>query len=196
MEGGVGTLTFQFDVTLTTIHVNLNLSLIGSRITSLQIIELLHEQEAVVGISQPTVSISIDLTVLVGLVGSIPSGSISIFEIHQSCGPDALSRGLEEDKATFVDDTGNLPRSHLAGVVALVDDRVGDYEGTVFLIGSKGLADAESQSWSYLTGQNQRVVFLFDAVGLFIELGYWRPVPLFLRTGPEGRSKRLRELRL
>ena len=75
LEGGVGALTFQFDVTLASIHVNLNLSLIGSRVSSLQIVELLHEQESVVGISQPTVTIGIDLTVLTSLIRRVPSGT-------------------------------------------------------------------------------------------------------------------------
>ena len=71
---------------------------------------------------------------------------MGILEVHQSCGPYALSLSLEEDEAAVVGDTGDLPWSYLAGVVALIDDRVGDNEGTVFLIGSKSLADAEAQT--------------------------------------------------
>ena len=112
-------------------------------------------------------------------------------EVHQSCRPDTVDRCIEEDQATLVLYTCHLPGSHTPRLVALVGDGVGDDDGTVLLIDGEGLPHPTLQTFRHLAGHAQRRAVLFHGVRVLVELFDRRPVPLFLRTGPERAAESL-----
>ena len=181
---------------LTAIDIDLDLGLARGWLLRREVVETLHQQQTSGAIGQPSLTVGIDLTVVVGLVGLIPRQSVRGLEIHQSGRPDTIHRGIEEDETALVLHACHLPGSHTAGLVALVGDGVGDHDGSVVLVGSEGLAHPALQAFRHLTGHAQRRTILLDGVGVLVELLHGRPVPLFLRTGPEGAAEGLRPTEL
>ena len=131
---------------LAAIHVDLDLGLARGRLLRRQIVETLHQQQSSGAIGQPALTIGIHLTVVVGLVGLIPRHTMLGLEVHQSCRPDAIDRGVEEDQAALVLHASHLPGSHTAGLVALVGDGIGDHDSSVGLVGSEGLTHPALQA--------------------------------------------------
>ena len=117
-------------------------------------------------------------------------------ESHETSGRDAVEGSIKEDDASVVGHTGDLPRSHLTGLVTLVDNGIGNDDGLVLGIRAELLADAVFQPGGHGTGHDNLAVALLKGVGLFVKLRHGRPIPLLLRTGPESAAESLRPLRL
>ena len=83
---------------------------------------------------KPALSVGIDLSVFASYVCLIPYGTMFGFKGHQSCRCDAVDGGIEKDQPSVVVYAGNLPRSHLSRLVALVDNGVGNNDGIVSLV--------------------------------------------------------------
>ena len=113
-------------------------------------------------------------------------------EGQDTCRGDAVKGCVEEDDATVVRHAGNLPRSHLTCLVALVDNRISDDEAPLGVISSKLLTDAILHSRRHLAGHHKTTVVLLDLIFALVELWYGRPVPFLLRTRPEGTAEGLR----
>lgn len=143
LQFGIGTLTLQFDIRFSAVHIHLYFSLAGCGLLRFQVAELFHEQQ-VVGIErQPSLAVGIDLAVLTRLVGAVPHAAVLCLEVHQVGRPYLVAGSLEEDESVVVDHAGNLPRCHAAHLLALVLDGVGYHEAALLGVGLEVLGDAE-----------------------------------------------------
>ena len=120
-------------------------------------------------------------------------------EGQDTCRGDAVEGCVEEDDTAVVRHTGNLPRSHLARLVALVDNRISDDKAPSRLprlgegvVSGKLLTDAILHSWRHLASHHKTTVVLLDLIFALVELRYGGPVPFLLRTRPEGTAEGFR----
>ena len=181
---------------LATVHVHLHLSLIRSRLLRCQVVKTLHQQQTARTICQPALAVGVHLAVLVPLVRLIPRQPVLCLEIHQTSRPDAFHGRVKEDHASLVLDTCNLPGRHFPWLAALVSDGIGHDNRPVLLVGGERLPYPALQPLRYLAGHAQRSDFLLHHIRHLVELLYRRPVPLFLRTGPERAAEALRPSQL
>ena len=145
------------------------------------------------GICVPAGAVGVDLAVGAGLVHLIPRCVVLNGDGQQAYRSDGLRSGVEEDHA-LAGDTGDLPRGDLALDGCFIDD------GICYLYavagGAELLADAVVETGRLFSGQDEGAVFLLGGVGLCVILGYRRPVPFGLGTGPEGASEGVGALEL
>ena len=181
---------------LATVHIHLHLSLIGSRLLRRQVVESLHQQQATGAIRQPALAVGVHLTVLVPLVGLVPRQPVLCLKVHQTRRPYTVHGSIEEDYASLVLHACNFPGRHLSWLITLVGNSVGNHDSPVLLVGGERLPYPALQPLRHLAGHAQRSDFLLHHIRHLVELLYRRPVPLFLRTGPERAAEALRPSQL
>ena len=135
-------MTLQLDMGLASVDVDLYLCFVRCRLTGRDVLEALHQQQSFVAVCQPTLAVGVDFTVLTRLVGLIPCGTICLLKVHQTGWPDAVDGCIEEDDASIVFHAGHFPWCNFSRLVALIDNRIGDDECSVFLVNGESLADS------------------------------------------------------
>ena len=146
LQLGVGTLALQFDVGISLMHIDLYLGLVGCWLLGRQVLETFGEYQVVVDVRQPTLAVGIDLSVLaLHMVDVIlrQSGSVAA-EVHLARWRNLLNISVKED-ASLGQDTGNLPRCHLARCGGLVLEHIGHQEPLVLGIDLKTFDNAQRQ---------------------------------------------------